>query len=72
MEKRQKKIAIIGAGIAGLCAGVQARRAGFDVDIYEMAKVPGGLAMSWKREDYVFESCIHWLVGSNPESLYYA
>ena len=24
----------------------------------------GGLATSWKRDDYTFENCLQWLVGS--------
>ena len=26
----------------------------------------GGLAMSWRRGDYTFETCLHWLFGSKP------
>ena len=32
-----KKVAVAGAGIGGLTAGVALRQAGFDVDIYEQA-----------------------------------
>jgi len=73
MPNRQpKKLSIIGAGIAGLCAGVYAKQAGYDVEIFEMGRVPGGLATNWKRGEYTFETCIHWLVGSNPKSLFHA
>ena len=61
-----KKIAIVGAGIAGLCAGVYARKSGFDVEIFEKERASGGLATSWKRQGYTFETCLHWLLGSNP------
>jgi len=64
MNEKPKKIVVIGAGIAGLCAGVYARRSGFDVEILEMNQVSGGLATSWKRNDYVFENCLQWLLGS--------
>jgi phytoene dehydrogenase-like protein len=60
----EKKVLIIGGGIAGLCAGVYLRRSGFDVEILEKHKVSGGLATAWKREGYTFENCVHWLVGS--------
>ena len=44
------RIAIIGAGIGGLSAGVSLRQAGFDVDIYEQApeltEVGGGINMA--------------------------
>ncbi|GAA0296528.1 FAD-dependent oxidoreductase [Sphingomonas oligophenolica] len=59
-----KKIVIIGGGIAGLCAGVYARRCGYAVDLVEMHDVPGGLATSWHRQGYTFETCLHWLLGS--------
>jgi phytoene dehydrogenase-like protein len=68
----ERKIAIIGGGIAGLCAGVYARKSGYAVDVYEMGQVPGGLAMSWSRGQYTFETCLHWLLGSNPHRNMYA
>jgi phytoene dehydrogenase-like protein len=67
-----KKIAIIGGGIAGLCAGVYAQRSGYDAEIFEMGAEPGGLATSWRRGDYTFETCIHWLLGSNPHGVFHA
>lgn len=60
-----KKIAIIGAGIAGLTAGVYARKSGFDVTIYESHSIPGGASTSWRRKGYLFEGGIHWLTGSS-------
>ncbi len=59
-----RKVLIIGGGIAGLCAGVYLRRAGFDTEILEMHTVAGGLATAWTRKGYTFENCVHWLVGS--------
>jgi phytoene dehydrogenase-like protein len=32
-----------------------------------MHERPGGLATSWQRDGYTFETCLHWLLGSNPE-----
>lgn len=55
---------IIGGGIAGLCAGIYARKRGFSTEILEMHKIAGGLATAWKRNGYTFENCVHWLVGS--------
>jgi phytoene desaturase len=63
-----KKILIIGAGMAGLSAGVHACRNGYEVEIYEMHSQPGGLCAAWNREDYTIDGCIHWLVGSKPGS----
>ncbi len=61
-------IIIIGAGFAGLGAGIYAQMNGYKTQIFEMHDKPGGLCTSWKRKDYTFDGCIHWLVGSNPES----
>jgi phytoene dehydrogenase-like protein len=62
----EKKVLIIGGGIAGLCAGVYLRKSGFDVKILEKHNISGGLATAWKRQGYTFENCVHWLVGSRP------
>lgn len=63
-----KKVIIIGGGIAGLSAGVYARRSGFDVTILEQHTIPGGNSTSWKRDGYLFEGGLHWLVGSSAEA----
>lgn len=65
MESSQK-IVIIGAGIAGLSAGVYAQKNGFQSSIYEMHSAPGGLVTAWKRKGYTIDGCIHWLTGSSP------
>jgi phytoene dehydrogenase-like protein len=63
-----KSIIIIGAGFAGLAAGIYARLNGYNTKIFEMHNLPGGLCTSWKRKGYTFDGCIHWLVGSSPKS----
>ncbi len=63
-----KKILIIGAGMAGLSAGIHACRNGYDVEIYEQHDLPGGLCTAWKRKGYTIDGCIHWLVGTRPGS----
>ena len=67
----KKKIIIIGGGIAGLSAGCYGQMNGYDTQIFEMHTLPGGLCTSWEREGYVFDGCIHWLVGSNSASSSY-
>ena len=62
-----KSIIIIGAGFAGLSAGIYAQMNGYKTQIFEMHSLPGGLCTAWKREGYTIDGCIHWLVGSNPE-----
>jgi heterodisulfide reductase subunit A-like polyferredoxin len=50
--QNNKKIVIIEAGIAGLCAAVYARKCGYDVDVFEQHGSAGGLATSWRRGTY--------------------
>lgn len=67
-----RKLLIVGGGIAGLCAGVYARLCGYDALVLEMGASAGGLATSWKRGDYTFETCLHWLMGCNPSRPFYS
>ncbi len=67
-----RKIVIIGGGIAGLCAAVYAQKSGYQTEVCEMNDTAGGLATSWRRGDYTFETCLHWLLGSNPNSAMYS
>jgi phytoene dehydrogenase-like protein len=66
----RKSIAIIGGGVAGLCAGCYAQMNGYQATIYEMHSLPGGVCTAWKRNGYTVDSCIHWLVGTSPSSSY--
>jgi phytoene dehydrogenase-like protein len=65
---RDYSIIIIGAGFAGLSAGIYAQMNGYKTQIFEMHNKPGGLCTSWKRNGFVIDGCIHWLVGSAPGS----
>jgi len=67
-----KKVSIIGAGIAGLSAGCYLQMNGYDTEIFELHSLPGGLCTAWKRGEYTFDGCIHWLVGSNPTDPFYS
>jgi phytoene dehydrogenase-like protein len=67
MERNKPKIVIIGAGIAGLCGAVYARKCGYQVEVLEQHDSAGGLATSWRRGDYTFETCLHLLLGSSPQ-----
>jgi phytoene dehydrogenase-like protein len=62
-----RQVIIIGAGIAGLSAGIYARQSGFDTTIYESHSIPGGASTSWRRKGYYFEGGLHWLTGSSHE-----
>lgn len=61
----QKKIVIIGGGVAGLSAGIYAAMNGFDSQIIEMHNVAGGQCTAWDRKKYRFDYCLHWLVGTS-------
>lgn len=63
-----KKIIIIGGGIAGLSAGCYSVMNGFSTRIFEMHSLPGGVCTGWKRKGFWFDGCIHWLIGTgeNP------
>ena len=71
MVDGSRRLLVIGGGIAGLCAAVYARRCGYDVELLEQHDAPGGLATSWRRGPYTFETCLHWLLGSSPASSMY-
>jgi len=62
-----KKIVIIGAGVSGLTAGIYAKKAGFDVEIYEKHFMAGGECAGWDREGYHIDGCIHWLTGTKND-----
>jgi phytoene dehydrogenase-like protein len=68
MFKDTQKVVIIGGGIAGLSAAVYAQRCGYQAEVLEMNDVAGGLATSWRRGGYTFETCLHWLLGSSPNN----
>lgn len=65
---KNKKVLIIGAGIAGLSAGSYLQRNGYDTTIFELHSQSGGLCTAWKRDDYTFDYCIHWLMGTKPNT----
>ncbi len=63
-----KKVVIVGAGIAGMTAGILLQKAGFQTEIYEKNSLPGGQCTAWKRDGYVIDNCIHWLTGTREGS----
>lgn len=67
-----KKISIIGAGLAGLSAGIYLQRDGFETEIFELAPQPGGMCASWKRSGYRFDGCIQWMVGTRKDEPIYS
>ena len=64
----ERSLAIIGGGLAGLSAGIYARKNGYETHIFEHHALPGGACAAWKRRGYTIDGCIHWLMGTKPGS----
>ncbi|HUJ18123.1 MAG TPA: NAD(P)/FAD-dependent oxidoreductase [Nitrospirota bacterium] len=60
----EKRMVIIGAGIAGLSTGCYARMNGYETTMFEMHTIPGGLCTAWKRKGYTFDISMHNLLGT--------
>ena len=63
-----KNAVIIGAGLAGLSAGIRLQQTGINSRIFEQAQNPGGVCVAWERGGYRFDGCIEWMVGTKPDS----
>ena len=50
--KRQPRVAVVGAGLAGLTAGIELAKRGWRVDIYERSRLLGGKATSFEVEGH--------------------
>jgi phytoene dehydrogenase-like protein len=62
------RVIIIGAGIAGLACGCYLQMNGIQTEIIEAGELPGGLCTAWKRGHYMFDGCLRWLVGAEPQA----
>jgi phytoene dehydrogenase-like protein len=71
IEMAEKSAIIIGGGVAGLSTGIYGQMNGYKTQIFEMGAKPGGLCTAWERKGYTIDGCLHWLVGSSPDSEYY-
>ena len=63
------KVAVIGAGWAGLAAAVRATQAGHDVSVFETAGMPGGRARSDDDSDAATDNGQHILLGGYARTL---
>ncbi len=61
-----KKAIIIGAGLAGLSAGIHLQQNGVQTEVFEISGQVGGMCIAWERSGYRFDGCIHWMVGTKP------
>ena len=68
MQKR-KTIVIIGAGVAGLSAGIYAEQHGFHAILLEKNPSVGGMCTGWYRKGYYLDGCVHWLTGTKEGTL---
>lgn len=63
-----KKAVVIGAGTAGLTAGIRLTEGGWDVTVLEQQAGPGGNLRSWTRRGHTVDNCLHWLNGTRDGS----
>lgn len=64
----EKSVIIIGAGLTGLAAGCYGQMNGFQTQIFEHHTGPGGVAAHWKREGYLVDGGIHFVMQSPPDT----
>lgn len=63
------RVAVVGAGWAGLAAAVEATSLGHDVSLFDMAHHPGGRARSALHQDRLLDNGQHILVGAYRDTL---
>lgn len=71
VSKSKLKVAVIGAGLAGMVAAMDLADAGHDVEMFELRPFVGGKVSSWKDKDgnhiemglHVFFGCYYNLFG---------
>ncbi|MGF1585625.1 MAG: phytoene desaturase family protein [Bacteroidales bacterium] len=65
-----KKVIVIGGGVAGLSAGIYSAMNGLNTEILEMHTTAGGQCTAWERKKFRFDYCLHWLVGTSKGAFY--
>jgi len=70
MVETRKNVLVLGAGLAGLSAGIYALKAGYDVTLIEKQDYVGGLCTTWKRKNCTIDGCIHWLTGYKSDKIH--
>jgi phytoene desaturase len=59
-------VIIIGGGLAGLATGCYAQMNGYQCQVLEHGRHPGGVAAEWKRRGYTIDGGIHFYMGYRP------
>jgi len=67
----QPRVRIIGAGMAGLCAGAVLASRGFQVHILEKSEKPGGYVTGFWRHGHYFDATGAFLASCRPGSEFY-
>jgi phytoene dehydrogenase-like protein len=67
--KSEYDIVIIGAGVGGLTAGALLSKAGFSVCVLEKEPHVGGYLAGFRRENFRFDTAIHWLNQCAPNGM---
>src|SRR5438105_8960717 len=62
-------VAVVGAGLAGLAAGLELRRRGFQVEIFERSRLVGGKAASFESGGSDLDTGQHVFLGCFDEWL---
>jgi phytoene dehydrogenase-like protein len=63
---KNRAVFVIGTGVSGLVAGIYARLAGLDVEMFEAHSIVGGNCTGWNRQGFHIDGCIQWLTGTRP------
>jgi protoporphyrinogen oxidase len=61
------RVAVVGAGIAGLAAAWELARAGCDVTVLESERRPGGMVVTERRDGFVIEGGPDGFLAAEPE-----
>jgi len=67
--QEEKRIIIIGAGVAGLSAGIYAEQHGFHAILLEKNPSVGGMCTGWYRKGFYLDGCVHWLTGTKEGTI---
>ena len=59
-------VIIIGGGLAGLATGCYAQMNGYQCQVLEHGRHPGGVAAEWKRRGYTIDGGIHFVMSHKP------
>jgi phytoene dehydrogenase-like protein len=64
-----RRVAVVGAGWAGLAAAVRLVQGGAQVSVFEMARQPGGRARQADGAGHGFDNGQHILIGAYSATL---